>query len=158
MLTTKLIALFTTMDNELVQTLHLSSSYEQLTTLSSVLAKHKDDDKFTPASAQRIIELLKERGLMTVEAIEKCMYLCELTTRIDMAEGLYLMIQLYVNSMNEYVHHIWDAIELYLFENPRQSSVDYLTHLLRIEQDPIRRSLYQDWITGLTQELQQSIL
>lgn len=141
------------LNQELVQAIGISAYQERQNVISSILEKHIRESPYTDVSIRDIINLLQLQGLKRVEAIENCMILCEDVFNISITEGLYLMIQLYIATINDYVHHIWDAIELYLFENPKKSSIDYLNYLNREEQDLSIKSIYENWIVNLEAEL-----
>ncbi|MBO0940086.1 hypothetical protein J2I47_26315 [Fibrella sp. HMF5335] len=140
-------------NDELVQVMTLTSYEDRQAKLSIIISKYKNEDPFTTASAGAIISSFQTQGMSRVDAINSCMSLCEEIATIDKSQGLYLMIQLYTQTINDYVHHVWDAVEIYLFENPSPSVVNYLNYLTSITDDLSLQKLYQNWATGITQEL-----
>ena len=132
-------------NDELVQVINLKSYEDRQTKIATIINEHKNDNPFTTASAGVIISSLQSQGMSRVEAINNCMSLSEELVTIDKNQGLYLMIQLYTQTTNDYVHHVWDAVEIYLFENPSRGVVDYLGYLTSITEDISLQKLYQNW-------------
>lgn len=129
-------------------------------------ARHIHDEKFAGDSLEIVKEIAAERCLPALvdrlmacersdsiseeKAVENAMRHLEAMAVVSQPYACMAMVHLSLHAAGLYMHHVCDAVDLWVYHTRFPELIAYLQWLASIEEDEDMKEYYEGWVHELT--------